>query len=120
MVCKDIFRIAYDSTRPDWIWKEACLKLLKHCCVNALYNLAYDRTRSDWLRAMAVECLGVLANLPEDVEAFEVTIYETHLLIKGSSLSFLEVKKRAVKKLLDLAYDSTRPDWLRKKAIRAI
>lgn len=119
-MCEEIFSLASESCRPDWLRKEACFRLLKHCCVNALYNLASHSYYPDWLRAMAVECLGVLAQLPEDVEAFEVTIYGTHILIKGGSLSFSKVKKQAAKKLLDLAYSSAYPDWLRKKAIRAI
>ena len=120
MVCEEIFSLVSSNIYPDWLRKESCLRLLKHCCVNALYNLASHSYYPDWLRAMAVECLGVLAKLPEDVEAFEVTIYGTHILIKGGSLSFSKVKKQAAKKLLDLAYSSAYPDWLRKKAIRAI
>lgn len=120
MACEELFRIAYDGSKPDWLRKEACLKLLEHCCANALYNLASDGSKPDWLREMAVECLGVLAGLPEDVEAFEVTVYKEHIVIRGGSLSFSELKKRAVKKLADLAYDGSKPDWLRKKAIRKI
>ena len=120
MRCEELHRIAYDGSKPDWLRKEACLRLLSHGCIDSLYNLAYDGSKPDWLRKMAVECLGVLGSLPDDVESFEVTIYNEHIVIGGAALSFSQMKKRAIKKLADLAYDGSKPDWLRKMAIRKI
>ena len=120
MVCEELFRIAYDGNKPDWLRKEACLKLLEHGCVDSLYNLAYDGNKPSWLREMAVDCLGILAGLPDNVSVFEVTIHNERITIRGGDLSFSEAKKRAIKKLANLAYNGNKPNWLRKKAIRKI